>query len=221
MEVVRCKRCKHRGTAICPFQQLMEDDFFCAYGARPTWSKRQIELLEQMSGVDKNQITFHTTWDEDVPMLVSWEGTLAAISRPHLFSHDLHTTQMGLLNTSLFEQHFRVYIKDKTGKYEVKIGHDNRRTDRRITPNSNIFKMWLEDAFAPKPVYVPKNPRGPRPLIRPEVNPFANRGRMATEQDEAEAFFDEDEDIFSLPDKELRRKLFGEDAEEGTEDGAF
>lgn len=60
------------------------------------------------------------------------------------------TTQMCLLTTELFEKGFQVFVWDKSGAYEIKLGSDNERTTRDIRIAHNLFKLWQSGEFEGK-----------------------------------------------------------------------
>ena len=75
----------------------------------------------------------------------SWNGTREAYRSNEKV---IHTTQMGFLDTCLFELGYRVFIHDDIdSSYEIKLGTDNERTERDIRPAHNLFKMWLNGEF--------------------------------------------------------------------------
>jgi hypothetical protein len=57
------------------------------------------------------------------------------------------TTQMALLNTSLFEKGYQIFIHDDSGIYEIKLGSDNKRTKREIRMCHDLFKLWESGEF--------------------------------------------------------------------------
>lgn len=82
------------------------------------------------------------------PLFASWEDTSHAIS---MCADVIHTTQMGLLSTSLLVKDYRVFIHDDRFEpqtsYEIKLGCDNERTNREIKVSHNLFKMWACGEF--------------------------------------------------------------------------
>lgn len=60
----------------------------------------------------------------------------------------IHTTQMGLLNTRLFELGYRIFIHEyELEYYEIVLGSGNERTNREIKMGHNLFKMWQSGEF--------------------------------------------------------------------------
>lgn len=63
---------------------------------------------------------------------------------------NIHTTQMGLLKTSLFSMGYRVFVHEHGRElYEIKLG-DNKCTGRYIRLGHNLFKMWVSGEFMQK-----------------------------------------------------------------------
>lgn len=62
----------------------------------------------------------------------------------------IHTTQMGLMSTVLFEYGYKIFVHSKNGKhYEVKLG-ENTCTQREIRVGHNIFNLWRAREFQPE-----------------------------------------------------------------------
>lgn len=81
----------------------------------------------------------YTTWVETEMALYMGEDVI-------------HTTQMGLLHTQLFDQDYAVFIHGLNDSvYEIKLGPDNERTKREIKMGQNLFKMWQAGEFDKKP----------------------------------------------------------------------
>ena len=57
------------------------------------------------------------------------------------------TTQMCFLSTEWLEYGYRVFVHDKSGQFEIKLGPDNERTDREIRIAHDIFKIWRNGGF--------------------------------------------------------------------------
>lgn len=61
---------------------------------------------------------------------------------------NIHTLQMSLLSTSLFEKGYRIFIHETNGEvYEIKLGTNNERTNREIKKSHNLLKMWMSGEF--------------------------------------------------------------------------
>lgn len=59
----------------------------------------------------------------------------------------IHTTQMGLLQTALFEHRYRIFVHPYDDvPYEIKLGA-NDCTDREIKMESNLFNLWKAGEF--------------------------------------------------------------------------
>lgn len=75
----------------------------------------------------------------------SWRSTKNQI---RIGKSTIHTTQMGLLSTELFELGYRIFIHESDiDCYEIVLGSGNKRTDKAIRPAHNLFKMWQAGAF--------------------------------------------------------------------------
>ena len=57
------------------------------------------------------------------------------------------TTQMLFLDTDWIEYGFRIFVHDKTGQFEIKLGEGNERTNRYIRPSHMLWKMWRNGEF--------------------------------------------------------------------------
>lgn len=55
--------------------------------------------------------------------------------------------QMCFLDTAWLVYGFRIFVHDKTGQYEIKLGSSNERTHRDIRAAHNLFKMWSNGEF--------------------------------------------------------------------------
>lgn len=58
----------------------------------------------------------------------------------------VHTTQLVLLSTKLFEQGFRAFIHTEHRTFEIKLGK-NETTKRIVKPESNILNLLLSGEF--------------------------------------------------------------------------
>jgi len=65
----------------------------------------------------------------------------------HTYDKAYVATQMCFLTTKWFKYGFRVFVHDKSGMFEIKLGTDNDRTNREIRMSHNLFKMWKEGCF--------------------------------------------------------------------------
>lgn len=88
-----------------------------------------------------NRVVFPTDNDN---MLYSYPATESAIKTKQPI---INTTQMGLLSAELWEAGYRIFVIDKDGKYEIKVGGENKRTQREIKTTHNLFKMWQNGEF--------------------------------------------------------------------------
>ena len=90
-------------------------------------------------------IHFYTYKPDDVFCYVTWNDTIAAITRSE---STIHTTQIGILGTRLFEFEYRIYIHEGNDDYyEITLGNNNTRTNREIRMGYNLFKMWKSGEF--------------------------------------------------------------------------
>ena len=78
----------------------------------------------------------------DVLLHCDWVGSELAIGSEEV----IHTTQMGLLESRLFDLGYRIFVHTYNGMYEIKLGQ-NDCTDKEIRKEHNLFKMWLAGAF--------------------------------------------------------------------------
>jgi hypothetical protein len=81
----------------------------------------------------------------DVDQYYGWVDTVRAINS---CVETIHTTQMGVLSTKLFEFGYRVFIHSYDDEaYEIKLGGDNTRTNREIRVEHNLFNLWKSGEF--------------------------------------------------------------------------
>lgn len=67
----------------------------------------------------------------------------------------IHTTQMGLMSTTLLLMGYRIFIHEKNKEiYEIQLGSNNTCTDKEIRIGHNLFKMWENEAFRPTPIQI-------------------------------------------------------------------
>lgn len=77
-------------------------------------------------------------------VLCTWEDTDAEILCD---TPVIHTVQMGLLSTELFEHDYRVFIHNGFDTTEIKLGDNSPVTNRYIKPEHNLFKLWKGGEF--------------------------------------------------------------------------
>lgn len=113
--------------------------------------------------------------------LSSWRTTKAAIEAKKSV---IHTTQMALPSTSLFASGYRVFIhpepKSPFAAYELTLGSGNAATNRVLTMEHNLYRLWETGEFQG-----PVNPR--RIPTRERLNalraeyPYGTRIRLIRE----------------------------------------
>jgi hypothetical protein len=100
-----------------------------------------------LGGGNKTEIHFYDSQSsvpEDVDQYHGWVNTIRAINNN---VEQIHTTQMGVLTTKLFEFGYRIFIHPyDSDSYEIKLGH-NETTNREITMSNNLFNLWKSGEF--------------------------------------------------------------------------
>ena len=80
----------------------------------------------------------------DNTTLVTWRATEVAIQE---LWPVIHTTQMGLLSTRLFDLGYRIFVHPTTHTmYEINLG-ENTCTDREIHSGHDLFRLWQNGEF--------------------------------------------------------------------------
>lgn len=82
----------------------------------------------------------------DVGQYYGWMDTIRAVN-----SHvdQIHTTQMGLLRTALFERGYHIFVHSfGCDTFEIKLGGENSNTRKEIRMAHNLFKMWESGALS-------------------------------------------------------------------------
>lgn len=81
----------------------------------------------------------------DVDQCYGWVDTVRAVNSK---VEQIHTTQMGLLQTALFDHGYRIFVHPYDDEaYEIKLGQ-NDCTDREIKMETNIFNLWKAGEFS-------------------------------------------------------------------------
>ncbi|NBK77390.1 hypothetical protein D5272_02010 [bacterium D16-76] len=79
------------------------------------------------------------------PLCITWIDTDVLVKKG---VENIVTTQMGYLNTSLFEKGYRIFICPSEKEcYEIKLGL-NERTGREIRMSHNLFNLWKAGEFS-------------------------------------------------------------------------
>ena len=90
-------------------------------------------------------IHFYTYKPDGVFCYVTWNDTVEAIMRG---KSTIHTSQMGILHSRLFELGYHIFIHEGYDDYyEIMLGNNNTRTNREIKIGYNLFKMWRAGEF--------------------------------------------------------------------------
>lgn len=77
-------------------------------------------------------------------VLCTWEDTESEILCD---SPVIHTTQMGLLSTELFEHDYHIFIHNGFRQVEIKLGDNSPITKREIRMGHNLFHLWRGGEF--------------------------------------------------------------------------